>query len=280
MSPATAAPKPVVLWCHPRSISSAFERAFMQRADFKCLHEPYGEPFHYNLEERLSQRYSDDEIRQNHSDRMDITYGQITELLTAREDGKRIFSKDMAQYIVKLSGSSDGQHQFVVSVEDLRRMNHIFLIRSPELACPSYFRCCVGDAAKETSFSHYDPDEAGYRELCALFDHVRKHGFNGSNAVVVIDAETLTGDPEATLRYVCAQIGVDWDPKMLSWKSGRVEEFSKWPGFHKDAENSTGFKAKVNGNHKADGELPEIVHQTIKENMPVYEYLKGFAFKA
>jgi hypothetical protein len=75
-------------------------------------------------------------------------------------------------------------------------MNHIFLIRSPELACPSYFRCCVGDAAKETGFSHYDPDEAGYRELCALFDHVWKHGFNGSNAVVVIDAETLTGDPD------------------------------------------------------------------------------------
>jgi hypothetical protein len=85
---------------------------------------------------------------------------------------------------------------------------------------------------------------------------------------------TLTGDPDATLWYVCEQIGVDWDPKMLSWKSGPVEEFSKWPGFHKDAENSTGF-----GNHKADEEFPEIVHQTIKENMPVYEYLKGFAFK-
>lgn len=252
----------------------------MQRADFKCLHEPYGEPFHYNLDERLSQRYSDDEIRKNHSDRMDATYGQITsELLTPREDGKRIFSKDMAQYIVKLSGSSDREDQLVVSVEDLRQMNHIFLIRSPELACPSYFRCCVGDAAKETNFSHYDPDEAGYRELRALFDHVRKLGFNGSNAVVVIDAETLTGDPEATLRYVCEQIGVDWDPKMLSWKSGRVEEFTKWPGFHKDAENSTGFKPKLNGNHKANGVLPEIVHQTIKQNMPVYEYLKGFAFK-
>lgn len=35
----------------------------------------------------------------------------------------------------------------------------------------------------------------------------------------------------------------------------------------------------MNGNHEQDGELPGIVHQAIAENMPVYEYLKGFAFQ-
>jgi len=159
-------------------------------------------------------------------------------------------------------------------------MNHIFLIRSPTLACPSYYRCCVGDARKETNFTHYDPEEAGYRELRSLFDSIRKSNVTGdSSALVVIDAETLTSNPEATLKRVCEKIGLEWDEKMLSWKSGRVEEFAKWPGFHKDAENSTGFQKKVNGHHKEDSELPEIVHQTIKENMPVYEYLKEFALK-
>jgi len=261
-------------------VSSALERAFMQREDFKCLHEPYGEPFHYNLEERLSQRYTDDEIRRDFADRMDITYRQVTnELLSPLENGKRIFSKDMAQYIVKSAPLKEKEDEFVVSLEDLRQMNHIFLIRSPKLACPSYYRCCVGDATKDTGFSHYDPEEAGYRELRSLFDHVHKHGINGSNAIVVVDAQTLTTDPERTLRYICERIGVNWDSKMLSWKSGKVEEFSKWPGFHKDAENSTGFRAKVNGSHENDEELPDIVHQTIEENMPVYEYLKSFAFK-
>lgn len=272
--------KPIILWCHPRSVSSALERAFTQREDFKCLHEPYGEPFHYNLEERLSQRYTDEEIRRDFADRMDITYGEITnELLSPQGDGKRNFGKDMAQYIVKCAANKGQEDEFVVSLEDLRKMNHIFLIRSPKLACPSYYRCCVGDASKDTGFSHYDPEEAGYRELRSLFDHINKHGINESNAIVVVDAETLTTDPERTLRYICEKIGVNWDSKMLSWKSGKVDEFSKWPGFHKDAENSTGFQAKVNGNHEKDGELPEIVHETIAENMPVYEYLKSFAFK-
>ena len=245
----------------------------MQRRDFKCLHEPYGDPFHYNLSERLSRRYTDEEIKRDHSDKMHMTYEKVTtELVTAREDGKRVFSKDMAQYIV----SGD---EVIVSLDNLKKMHHVFLIRSPKLACPSYYRCCVGDAATETNFSHYDPEEAGYRELRVLFDYIRQHGLNGSNTLVLIDAETLTSNPEATLKYVCGKIGLEWDPRMLSWKSGKVEEFSKWPGFHKDAENSTGFREKVNGNHERDDELPEIVHQTIEENMPTYNYLKSFAFK-
>ena len=247
----------------------------MQRPDFKCLHEPYGEPFHYNLEERLSQRYTDDEIRKDHAEKMESTYDSVTAELLAPVDNERIFSKDMAQYIVKVGPEGDG---FVVPVEKLRNMNHVFLIRSPELACPSYYRCCTGDSSKETHFTHYDPEEAGYRELRMLFDQIKDQGINGPNTLVVIDAETLSSDPETTLRYVCEEIGVEWDPRMLSWKSEKVKEFAKWPGFHKDAENSTGFKA-VNRNHERDEELPEIVHQTIEENMPIYEYLKSFALK-
>jgi hypothetical protein len=254
-------------------VSSALERAFMQRGDFKCLHEPYGEPFYYNLDERVSQRYTDEEIKRDHNDKKDITYAQITkELVTPREDGKRIFSKDMAQYIF------DNKGEVIVALENLKKMHHVFLIRSPRLACPSYYRCCVGDASTETSFSSYDPEEAGYKELRVLFDYVREHAVNGSNAIVMIDADTLTRNPEETLKFVCDKVGLDWEPGMLSWKSGRVEEFSKWPGFHKDAENSTGFQS-VNGNHDKDDELPEVVRQTIQENMPLYEYLQKFAFR-
>ena len=267
-------PKPIVLWCHPRSVSSALERAFMQRPDFKCLHEPYGDPYYYNLSERLSKRYTDDEIRSNHPTKMTIQYSDVTsQLLSSPGHGKRIFSKDMAQYIV----SPDTQ-EVIVTLENLRKMDNVFLIRSPALSCPSYYRCCIGSAAQETHFAHYDPNEAGYRELRILFDYIRLHGVNGSNSVVLIDADTLTADPEATLKLVCEKIGVQWDQRMLTWKKEKVKEFEKWPGFHTDAENSTGFRTQVNsGNHNRDEELPRIVQQTIDENMPIYEYLKSFA---
>ena len=175
-------PKPIVLWCHPRSVSSALERAFMQRPDFKCLHEPYGDPFHFNLSERLSNRYTDEEIRSEHADKMGIQYADVTrELLGSPGDGKRIFSKDMAQYIV-----SPDKEEVIVTLENLRKMNHIFLIRSPKLSCPSYYRCCMGDAIKETNFQGLRPKRGWISRtpyLIRLYPKTRDqwHKFDDSN---------------------------------------------------------------------------------------------------
>ena len=55
-------PKPVVLWSHPRSVSTAFERAFIQRDDVQCFHEPFGEPFYYGPN-RMSNRYDADQCK-------------------------------------------------------------------------------------------------------------------------------------------------------------------------------------------------------------------------
>jgi hypothetical protein len=61
---------------------------------------------------------------------------------------------------------------------------------------------------------------------------------------------------------------------MLSWESGKVKEFEKWPGFHADAENSTCFEVKK----KEVEVVPEMVKKAIRENLPVYEYLSQFCF--
>ncbi|RIB04170.1 hypothetical protein C2G38_2223090, partial [Gigaspora rosea] len=38
--------RPIILWGHPRSLSSAFERAFRQRSrEFYVLHEPFCQEF-------------------------------------------------------------------------------------------------------------------------------------------------------------------------------------------------------------------------------------------
>ncbi|CAG8779245.1 14914_t:CDS:1, partial [Cetraspora pellucida] len=38
--------KPIILWGHPRSLSTAFERAFQQRSrEFYVFHEPFCQEF-------------------------------------------------------------------------------------------------------------------------------------------------------------------------------------------------------------------------------------------
>src|SRR5215210_3179193 len=45
--------KPIALWAVPRSLSTAFERVFVEREDLEVLHEPFSAPYYYG-EDRLS----------------------------------------------------------------------------------------------------------------------------------------------------------------------------------------------------------------------------------
>ena len=248
----------------------------MQRPDFVCFHKPYGEPFYWSASERVSRRYSDDYINQHRADLKDITYADVTnQILSRPEPGKWILAKDMAKFIVKYT---DGKPRFLVSLDKLKKMNHIFLIRSPARAVPSHYRLCSGEMAEITGFSYYDPAEAGYKELKLLFDHICEAAIYEDRAPLVIDAESLTREPEATLKTICKVIGAPWDERMLSWKSGRVEAFSKYPGFHMNAENSAGFN-DISITKTDVKDLPDTVREAIAENMPVYEYLKTFVLK-
>lgn len=55
---------PIILWCHPRSCSTAFERAFLQREDTHTFHEPLGDPFYFG-KHRACRRYADEVCAQS-----------------------------------------------------------------------------------------------------------------------------------------------------------------------------------------------------------------------
>src|SRR5919108_185331 len=40
-------PKPIALWAVPRSLSTAFERVFVERDDLEVLHEPFSASYYY-----------------------------------------------------------------------------------------------------------------------------------------------------------------------------------------------------------------------------------------
>ena len=52
--------KPIALWSVPRSLSTAFERVFVERGDFEVLHEPFSASYYYSTERR-SDRFASEE---------------------------------------------------------------------------------------------------------------------------------------------------------------------------------------------------------------------------
>ncbi|KAM5454555.1 hypothetical protein McanCB49686_004274 [Microsporum canis] len=90
---------------HPRACSTAFERVFMTRHDtLKCIHEPLGDAFYYGPE-RLSRRYDNDEEARIQTGFHQSTYKTIFDRFDREaSEGKRLFIKDMAYYIMPPDG--------------------------------------------------------------------------------------------------------------------------------------------------------------------------------
>ena len=125
--------KPVALWAVPRSISTAFERVFVEREDFEVLHEPFSASYYYG-EDRPSDRYSDVEPDAAHNyDRV------LAEVLRPRN--KRVFLKDMAYHAKGLMSS-----RFVSNFANT------FIIRDPKYVVASLHKMWPDFTLEETGF--------------------------------------------------------------------------------------------------------------------------------
>lgn len=161
----------------------------------------------------------------------------------------------------------------------LRQFHFTFLIRHPRSSIPSYFRCTIPPLAEMTGFKYFDPKDAGYAELRALFDYLRSVGqvgpkvagqdgaansvnddrvneVNGDAAsddkveICLIDADDMLDDPYAMIEKYCKSVGIKYSPQMLRWDQPGDQEhakaqFEKWKGFHEDALDSSKLKPRT-----------------------------------
>ncbi|KAF8863791.1 hypothetical protein BDZ45DRAFT_583337 [Acephala macrosclerotiorum] len=198
----------------------------------------------------------------------------------------------------------------VIPAEVLKQFHFTFLIRHPRHSIPSYWRCTIPPLDEVTGFYNFMPSEAGYDELRRVFDFLVKEKQcgpplagqngelkNGEVSITVIDADDLLDDPEGIVSAYCKEVGIEYNPDMLTWDSEEAHQrardaFEKWRGFHDDAINSTSLRPR-SAAHKAktveieDQEWREkygeegarIIRETVNANIPDYEYLKSFAIK-
>lgn len=288
---------PTIVWCHPRSCSTAFERAFLQRADTKVWHEPMGDAFYFS-KDRACRRYDEAQCRSNTA--YDSTVESIVfKLLESTREPhdppyKFVFIKDMAQYIFSASALNalhpDSQlfrpgkpydpaqltNPTVLPTALLRRFKHTFLIRKPEDSVPSYYKCA---SEKAMGFEFFDPAEVGYVELKILYDWLSnpQSSFHTDpdderyaawpiqpiqSRPPVVDADMLLDHPGYVVSEYCEAIGVPFDAQMLSWNPGAVDIWAKWGSYHAAAQESSGFVRSVE--EKDMSKMPEIVLRCIQ----------------
>lgn len=213
---------------------------------------------------------------------------------TSSSQGKRVFIKDMAYYLMPPDGKpativpslrksddyTEEGNPTVIPLEILKQFHWTFLIRHPRRGIPSYFRCCVPPLDEVTGFKKFMPNEAGYVELCRLFNYLREQGIVGPRlagessgettngetngkkegqgvTITIIDADDLLDHPEPVVKAFCKETGIDFSPDMLKWDDEDNQKyvsdaFAKWNGFHNDAISSKSLTARTKAHVSSD----------------------------
>ena len=206
----------LAFWVHPRSISTGFERVFIERGDYKVLHEPFS-PLYYVYEKRA-------DIPGQHIDpSVPHSYPDIRQWILEEGDKAAVFFKDMAY------------HPFDHIIKDyafLKRLTHTFLIREP-------VKTILSHAVMNPDVSR---DEIGYELEFKLFEKVAE--VTGQTPVL-IDADELEDDPEGITRAYCEAVGIPFIKDSLSWDPGQVPEWDSWKEWHVDAAKSSGIQKNM-----------------------------------
>ena len=220
----------------PRSISTAFERVFVERGDFKLFHEPFSASYYYSTERR-SDRFAGQEPK--------AEYGHkkiLADLLAPREEP--VFFKDMAYHVAGFM-TPDFASEF----------RNTFIIREPRYVIASLHKM----------WPDFTLEEAGYEELHRLFEYALEEG----QEPIVVDATHLTENPEGVVAAYCALLGVPFIREAFTWEPREVPEWKMWDEWHEDAQNSTGI-GKIS---REEVELPEELEEVYRRCLPYYEDL-------
>src|SRR4028119_1932211 len=151
--------KPVALWAVPRSISTAFERVFVERDDFEVLHEPFSAAYYYG-EDRISDRFADAEPKAEYS------YERVLEDVL-RPRGQRVFVKDMAYHAKGL-----------LSPEFASRFVNTFIVRDPKYVLVSLYKM----------WPDFTFAAEGYEDC----NRATRYATEGGEDVAVVDAMTFS----------------------------------------------------------------------------------------
>ncbi len=229
--------KPVALWAVPRSISTAFERIFVEREDFEVFHEPFSVSYYYS-DERRSNRYADEEPKEEYR------FENVLTTLTADHD-RPVFFKDMAYHVAGY-----------IDEEFAANFRNSFLIRDPKQMLVSFHKM----------WPDFTFEEAGYERLHELFGRAEEAG----QEPVVVEATDLAANTEGTVATYCEKLGIPFKSEALSWEPRKVPEWRMWDGWHTDAQESTGIEEIP----QKEVSLPKELEGTYERCLPYYEALR------
>lgn len=234
-------PVRIAMWSGPRNISTAMMRSWEARGDCAVIDEPLYARY---LKLTGAPHPGRDEVIVSHESELSRV---VATLLGPVPGGKAVFyQKHMAHHLLPGDDTT-----WVAS------LTNAFLIRDPRAMLISLSRVTPNPGVRDT----------GLPQQLALFESERQR--RGATPPV-IDSSDVLRDPARMLTTLCAAVGVEYTPKMLSWPAGPRTTDGVWAKhWYAAVERSTGFEPA----READEPLPERLRDVYEECVSIYRKL-------
>ncbi len=228
----------IAMWSGPRNLSTAMMYAFGNRADFAAWDEPFYAAY---LKATGIDHPMRDEV---------LAAGDTDAVQVAKRCAEPVPDGKPHWYMKHMGFQMDG-----FPLEWAEDCVNVHLIRHPARVVASY----VAKRERPTL------RDIGFEQQVEIYER-----FPGP----VVDSFDVRQDPEAVLKRLCAEIGLDFDPAMLRWPAGPKPFDGVWAAHWYDAAHrSTGFAG-------SEGPLPELdgaAKALVEEALPYFERLRGLA---
>lgn len=201
--------KLIVLWAHPRSRSTAFERMIIERGDFYVMHEPFCTLYDTSL---LKISYKGQNLEFH-------GYDQLIDWILIESLSSAIFIKETCEYT----------YSEVLAREDfLRCAQHTIIFREIKETIDSHF--AINPYVKEK--------EIGYENLLEIIDLHRNIKGMGP---YLIGSEDLIERASDLIRKFCEAVSIPFLDEALHWEAKEIKIWERSKKWHARAQNSTGF---------------------------------------
>lgn len=235
----------IAMWSGPRNLSTAMMYSFSARGDCAVWDEPFYAAY---LAQTGLVHPMQTEILAAGEIRADVVARRCTE--DGPNGAPHFYQKHMTHHMVP-----------GVPRDWMKSCVNVFLIRHPARVIASY-------AAKRENPTL---DDLGFSQQLELFEVARAQ--TGSDPAV-LDTSDLRQDPAQMLEKLCAEIGLSYTDRMLTWPKGTHPDDGAWaPHWYGAIHNSSGFAG-------AEGPLPNIekpLQPVLQAALPIYERLKAKA---
>lgn len=230
----------IALWSGPRNISTALMYAFAQRADTTVVDEPLYAHYLSTTPARHYHPGAEEVIASQENDWRKV----VETTLFGPYDTPIVFFKSMTHHLVNLDWGF------------LTGLTNVLLTRDPHDMLPSYAQNVERPSLGDT----------GYADHFRLLDYLERQG----QTPPILESKRVLQHPALMLERLCGELGIAYDPAMLSWRAGPRPEDGIWAKFwYANVHRSSGFQPYT----PKTSPFPDDLRPLLAECQPYYERL-------